>query len=425
MTQTQAVIGTAQYLSPEQARGETVDARSDLYSTGCLLFELLTGRPPFIGDSPVAVAYQHVREAAPVPSTFASDVPDAARPHHAQGPGQGARRPLLQRRRVPLRPRGRRPRRRGRRAGRRRARRRRARRDPRDRGDPAHGAARRDHADHGRPRQPRGRRPARPSPRTARRGGGGQPRPLAAAGCSSPSRVLAVAGIVALLIANANKDGRTPTTVDVPVAARHDRRPRRRRLLQGPRPRLRPRRGTVGHDPRRAGHSRPTPPEGDPGPARVGRSRSSSRPGPRAVAVPDVTGKTEQEAVDILTGAGLKVAANRQNDDNPAFPQGQVTKTDPPRVRPSTAGTAVTLFVSTGNVSMPDVDGQDDGRGEADPQRRELPGEHERRGVATRRPTPSSSRTSRRAAGQAGPDRHPRDRDGARPRRPSRTTSSA
>jgi eukaryotic-like serine/threonine-protein kinase len=66
MTQTAAVIGTAQYLSPEQARGETVDARSDLYSTGCLLYELLAGRPPFVGDSPVSVAYQHVRE-APVP----------------------------------------------------------------------------------------------------------------------------------------------------------------------------------------------------------------------------------------------------------------------------------------------------------------------------------------------------------------------
>jgi eukaryotic-like serine/threonine-protein kinase len=76
MTQTQAVIGTAQYLSPEQARGETVDARSDLYSTGCLLFELLTGRPPFTGDSPVAVAYQHVREPAPTPSSIASDVPE-------------------------------------------------------------------------------------------------------------------------------------------------------------------------------------------------------------------------------------------------------------------------------------------------------------------------------------------------------------
>lgn len=75
MTQTHAVVGTAQYLSPEQARGENVDARSDLYSTGCLLFELLTGRPPFVGDSPVSVAYQHVREPAPVPSAFASDVP--------------------------------------------------------------------------------------------------------------------------------------------------------------------------------------------------------------------------------------------------------------------------------------------------------------------------------------------------------------
>ncbi len=77
MTQTQAVVGTAQYLSPEQARGENVDARSDLYSTGCVLFELLCGRPPFLGDSPVSVAYQHVREPAPIPSSFAPDVPGA------------------------------------------------------------------------------------------------------------------------------------------------------------------------------------------------------------------------------------------------------------------------------------------------------------------------------------------------------------
>lgn len=72
MTQTQAVIGTAQYLSPEQARGETVDARSDLYSAGCLLYELLTGRPPFVGDSPVSVAYQHVRE-IPTPARELND----------------------------------------------------------------------------------------------------------------------------------------------------------------------------------------------------------------------------------------------------------------------------------------------------------------------------------------------------------------
>ena len=75
MTQTAAVIGTAQYLSPEQARGETVDSRSDVYSTGCLLYELLTGRPPFVGESPVSVAYQHVREQAPPPSSIDEDLP--------------------------------------------------------------------------------------------------------------------------------------------------------------------------------------------------------------------------------------------------------------------------------------------------------------------------------------------------------------
>src|SRR3954466_10618607 len=75
MTQTAAVIGTAAYLSPEQARGEHVDARSDIYSTGCMLYELVTGTPPFTGDSPVAVAYQHVREDPPPPSAYDQSMP--------------------------------------------------------------------------------------------------------------------------------------------------------------------------------------------------------------------------------------------------------------------------------------------------------------------------------------------------------------
>ncbi|MEW9556007.1 Stk1 family PASTA domain-containing Ser/Thr kinase [Nonomuraea sp. NPDC050783] len=75
MTQTAQVIGTAQYLSPEQARGERVDARSDIYSTGCVLYELLTGQPPFTGDSPVAIAYQHVREEPIPPSQIDPEIP--------------------------------------------------------------------------------------------------------------------------------------------------------------------------------------------------------------------------------------------------------------------------------------------------------------------------------------------------------------
>lgn len=77
MTATNAVVGTAQYLSPEQARGEQVDERSDIYSAGCVLFELLTGRPPFVGDSAVSVAYQHVSETVPVPSSIAADIPES------------------------------------------------------------------------------------------------------------------------------------------------------------------------------------------------------------------------------------------------------------------------------------------------------------------------------------------------------------
>ncbi|WP_433331148.1 Stk1 family PASTA domain-containing Ser/Thr kinase [Spirillospora sp. CA-294931] len=78
MTQTAQVIGTAQYLSPEQARGERVDPRSDIYSTGCVLYELLTGKPPFTGDSPVAIAYQHVREEPVPPSGVDPEIPQWA-----------------------------------------------------------------------------------------------------------------------------------------------------------------------------------------------------------------------------------------------------------------------------------------------------------------------------------------------------------
>jgi len=76
LTSTWNVVGTAQYLSPEQAVGEPADSRSDIYSTGCLLFELLTGKPPFTGETPVSIALQHASSTAPLVRTFLSDLPE-------------------------------------------------------------------------------------------------------------------------------------------------------------------------------------------------------------------------------------------------------------------------------------------------------------------------------------------------------------
>ncbi len=77
LTQAGAVMGTATYFSPEQAQGKPVDPRSDLYSLGCVLYEMLTTRPPFSGDTPVAIAYKHVQEQAPLPSSTGVAVPPA------------------------------------------------------------------------------------------------------------------------------------------------------------------------------------------------------------------------------------------------------------------------------------------------------------------------------------------------------------
>ena len=104
LTQTGAVMGTATYFSPEQAEGMGVDARSDIYSLGVVLFEMVTGRPPFLGDTPVAVASKHVREH---PADAARDQPGGpARPRgdHPEVPGQVARPPLRHRRRPARRP---------------------------------------------------------------------------------------------------------------------------------------------------------------------------------------------------------------------------------------------------------------------------------------------------------------------------------
>ena len=300
MTQTQAVIGTAQYLSPEQARGETVDARSDLYSTGCLLFELLTGRPPFTGDSPVAVAYQHVREAAPVPSTFASDVPDAldritlkalAKERDARYSSAAEFRSDLEAGRA---------RRCRERAGRRGARRRDPGGHPGHRGHAADVAAGRHHAGDAAGHDAVGvdrLRGRYPHPGRGR-GGGGHKRtwllPLLIG-----IAVLAVAGIIALIVANGQRNA-TPDTVDVPSVARPD----GGGGPEGDRGRgagLRAGGGAVRHR-RRSDHVTKTNPAVGTAvvPARTSTVYIST--GPSSLTVPNVAGRTEQEAVDILDG---------------------------------------------------------------------------------------------------------------------------
>ncbi|WEO99838.1 protein kinase [Streptomyces sp. FXJ1.172] len=77
LTQTSMVVGTPEYLSPEQARGQHLDGRTDLYSTGCLLYELLTGHPPFTGESPMAIAYQHLGDEPQPPSACVPKPPAA------------------------------------------------------------------------------------------------------------------------------------------------------------------------------------------------------------------------------------------------------------------------------------------------------------------------------------------------------------
>ncbi|KQT01904.1 Stk1 family PASTA domain-containing Ser/Thr kinase [Cellulomonas sp. Leaf395] len=353
MTQTQAVIGTAQYLSPEQARGETVDARSDLYSTGCLLFELLTGRPPFTGDSPVAVAYQHVREAAPVPSTFASDVPDSldritlkalAKERDSRYSSAAEFRSDLEA---------------AVRGG--------------AVGAPAVGALAAA-ALVATPATEATQLMAPPVATTQTMPAATSPWGSTGAAVATADglddedegkkrpwllplliaiAVLAVAGIVALLIAN-NRE--TPeTTVPVPTVVGLTEAEARTMITEAD---LLYERADEASDTVAVGLVIRTDPAEGTDVEKESTVTAFVSTGPSSLAVPSVAGRTEQEATDILTEAGLTVSANREDDDNPAFPQGQVTKTEPPEGTSVTAGSSVTLFVSTGNVLVPDVTGK-------------------------------------------------------------------
>jgi serine/threonine-protein kinase len=351
MTQTQAVIGTAQYLSPEQARGETVDTRSDLYSTGCLLFELLTGRPPFIGDSPVAVAYQHVREAAPAPSMFAADVPDsldritlkalakerdsrystaaefrtdlesAARGGHVSAPPVGAIVPA----------------------------------SANDQATQVFGAT-------AAPTQvvPSGSPWGQTSPGTSML----PPTRAEVQEEDEPGRkpwlmwtliaiaVLAVGGIVALLIANGNREPEivtvaVPAIVDLPAA-------QARVLIEGEG--LVWKQEDVPSDTVEAGNVVDSDPPGGEQAEKGSTVTVQVSTGPDTALLPDLSGLTQEQARAQLEGLGLTLGAIEQ-DNSPLQTKDKVTKTDPAANTSVPAGSTVKLFVSTGNVVVPNLVG--------------------------------------------------------------------
>ncbi|MBD7918716.1 Stk1 family PASTA domain-containing Ser/Thr kinase [Cellulomonas sp. Sa3CUA2] len=347
MTQTQAVIGTAQYLSPEQARGEQVDTRSDLYSTGCLLFELLTGRPPFVGDSPVAVAYQHVREIPPVPSSIASDLPETLDriTLKALAKDRDARYSTAAEFRADL--------------------------EAVLRGGqvsaPTVGAAMAavPSGDTTQVMAPPVATTQAMPPATAPWGATG----LATTDPQQPEdeeekkrpwliwvlaaiAVLAVGGIVFALMQG--NDAEVETTVDVPAVTglpqdeAFD-------LIRGAD--LLPTPAQEASDLDAGLVTRTDPPEG----TTVDQETEVTvyiSTGPGEVKVPNVTDKTEAEAVQILEDAGLAVSPTRQYEDHPTIAKGRVTKTEPAADAAVKAGSTVTLFVASGNVVVPNVTGK-------------------------------------------------------------------
>ncbi len=352
MTQTQAVIGTAQYLSPEQARGEQVDTRSDLYSTGCLLFELLTGRPPFMGDSPVAVAYQHVRENPPSPSDIASDVPDSldritlkslakdrGDRYQTAAEFRSDLEAVLRGSAVGAPPVG------------------------------AFAVAGAGAVAAGEATQVMAPATAATqafTPGSAAWGATG----IAAAGGGIPDddepgrrwlvwllvaiAVLAVVGLVWILLQN--RGPAAAATATVPDVANLSQ--------QAARDKLKADKFTVASTQEEHSDSvatgsatRTDPAAGTTQPVNSAVVLYLSS-GPAELQVPDVSGSTVAAATATLTQLGLVVDPTQTSDDNPAFAQGQVTKTDPPAGQSIAAGSTVKLSVSSGNVVLGNLVGQ-------------------------------------------------------------------
>jgi eukaryotic-like serine/threonine-protein kinase len=354
LTQTSAVMGTAQYLSPEQARGEQVDSRSDLYSTGCLLYEILTGRPPFTGDAPVAVAYQHVSEQPRPPSALAPQIPPAVdhvvlmalskdREHRYQTAGDFAddlRRAVE--------------------------------------GRPLRGASFATQRFEAAPPTAATRVapavapvpapvPVSPATGTLPRVGDGDP-PLE----EEPARkrwpwvlliLVLLLGIGGVGYALSRGDGgggsgdptsSAPATVPVPDLAGSSQADAEAQLTALG---LTSTVVQAADDTVAAGDVVSTDPAAGT-PVVVGESVTLTvSTGPDAVQVPDVTGRTQEQARAQLTGAGLTVGDVTTSDD-PSVDKGEVISTDPAGGTSQPRGTAVAIVVASGQVTVPDVTGK-------------------------------------------------------------------
>lgn len=353
MTQTQAVIGTAQYLSPEQARGEQVDARSDLYSTGCLLFELLTGRPPFTGDSPVAVAYQHVRETAPTPSQFASDVPEALDRITAKALAKerDSRYSTAAEFRADL--------------------------EAVLRGGvvnaPAVGViaagaavAAADATQVMAPPAVAATQAMAPTSPWAQTG----LQPTTPAGLPEDDEdqrrkpwlmwvligiaVLAVAGIIALLVANSRDNAPEELTVPNVVGMTRD---EAKAAIEDAGLQFTP--AEEPSDTVPEGEAIKSDPAANTPVEKLDNVTVTFSTGPATTTVPTgLAGMTEQEAVAAIEGAGLTVDPTRGSEDDPKQPKGRITRTVPAEGESVSSGSAVKLFVSSGNVQVPDLAGK-------------------------------------------------------------------